>query len=156
MFVWTFLKLTISPYLLLTLFLTRFDKMTVFDWLKKSTRYSFDDDTFKKIAYDRGCDPDADVYGDSITTRQKELMTADIIFTAVLLSPSNTASLSQSHNGYQKTIGQEQDYYQNYKIKYAISIYRIYDDIRGDILEAATRKKIKFVGIVDVEKINQQ
>jgi hypothetical protein len=128
--------------------------MTVFDWLKASTRYSFDDETFKKIAYDRGCDPDEDVYGTNVTVQQKELMTADIIFTAVLLSPSNTASLSQSHNGYQKTIGQEQDFYQNDKIKYAISIYRIYKDSRGDILEEATRKKIKFVGIVDVEKVN--
>lgn len=80
-------------------------------------------------------------------------MTADIIFTAVLLSPSNTASLSQSHNGYQKTIGQEQDFYQDEKIKYAISIYRIYDDERGDILEAATRKKIKFIPIVDVDSL---
>lgn len=123
--------------------------MTVLDWLKSSTRYSFQEATFKKIAYDRGCDPDADVYSDKVTERQKELMTADIIFTAVLLSPSNTSSLSQSHNGYQKTVGQEQDFYQDDKIKYAISIYRIYTDKRGDILEAATRKRIKFIKIED-------
>ena len=84
--------------------------MTVLEWLKASTRYTFDEKTFVKIAYDRECDPDADVYGNSVTKQQRELMTADIIFTAVLLSPSNTASLSQSHNGYQKTIGQEQDF----------------------------------------------
>lgn len=124
--------------------------MTVFEWLKASTRYSFDEQTFMKIAYDRGCDPDADVYGENVTKRQRELMTADIIFTAVLLSPSNTASLSQSHNGYQKSIGQEQDFYQDDKIKYAISIYRIYEDERGDILEEATRKKIRFLTIEDV------
>lgn len=127
--------------------------MTVFEWLKASTRYTFEDETFKKIALDRECNLEDDVYGESVSKRQRELMTADIIFTAVLLSPSNTASLSQSHNGFQKTIGQEQDFYQDEKIKYAISIYRLYDDERGDILEAATRKKISFIPIVDVDRL---
>lgn len=128
--------------------------MTVLEWLKASTRYTFEEQTFIKIALDRECDPDADVYGDDVTKRQRELMTADIIFTAVLLSPSNTASLSQSHNGYQKTIGQEQDFYQDEKIKYAIRIYNTYGDERGDTLDQlANAKKIKFVPIVDVERI---
>ena len=127
--------------------------MTVLEWLRASTRYTFEDETFKKIALDRECNLEDDVYGESVSKRQRELMTADIIFTAVLLSPSNTASLSQSHNGFQKTIGQEQDFYQDEKIKYAISIYRIYEDERGDILEAATRKKITFIPIVDVDRL---
>ena len=78
------------------------------------------------------------------------LLSADIIFTAVLLSPSNTSSLSQSHNGYQKTIGQEQDFYQDEKIKYAIRIYNIYGDERAEILESVKRK-IKFIPIEDVD-----
>lgn len=128
--------------------------MTVLEWLKASTRYTFEEQTFIKIALDRECDPDADVYGDDVTKRQRELMTADIIFTAVLLSPSNTASLSQSHNGYQKTIGQEQDFYQDEKIKYAIRIYNTYGDERGDTLDQlANTKKIKFVPIVDVDRV---
>lgn len=128
--------------------------MTVLEWLKASTRYTFEEQTFIKIALDRECDPDADVYGNDVTKKQRELMTADIIFTAVLLSPSNTASLSQSHNGYQKTIGQEQDFYQDEKIKYAIRIYNTYGDERGDTLDQlANTKKIKFVPIVDVDRI---
>ena len=79
-------------------------------------------------------------------------MEADIIFTAVLLSPSNTASLSQSHNGYQKTIGQEQDFYQNDKIKYAIGIYQKYNDSKADIL-MNMQKKIRFVPIEDVDRL---
>lgn len=129
--------------------------MTVLEWLKASTRYSFEEQNFIKIALDRGCDPTDDVYNESVVTkRQRELMTADIIFTAVLLSPSNTASLSQSHNGYQKTIGQEQDFYQDDKIKYAIRIYKKYDDDRGDMLEElANAHKIKFIPIVDVDRL---
>lgn len=126
--------------------------MTVLEWLKSSTRYSFEEQNFIKIALDRGCDPADDVYDESVVSkRQRELMTADIIFTAVLLSPSNTASLSQSHNGYQKTIGQEQDFYQDDKIKYAIRIYNKYEDDRGDMLEElSTNRKIKQIPIVDV------
>lgn len=129
--------------------------MTVLEWLKASTRYSFEEQNFVKIALDRGCSPTDDVYDEeSVTKRQRELMTADIIFTAVLLSPSNTASLSQSHNGYQKSIGQEQDFYQDDKIKYAIRIYKKYEDDRGDMLEElSSAKKIRIVPIVDVVKL---
>lgn len=123
--------------------------MTVLEWLKASTRYSFDEQNFIKIAYDRECAPDELISG--VTKQQKELMTADIIFTAVLLSPSNTASFSQSHNGYSKSIGQEQDFYQDDKIKYAIRIYKKYDDDRGDMLEElSSSRKIRFVPIIDV------
>ena len=127
--------------------------MTVLDWLEASTTYTrFGEQNFVKIALDRGCDPYDDVYGDNVTKQQRELMTADIIFAAVLLSPSNTSSLQQSHNGYQKTIGSEQDFYQDDKIKYAIRIYNLYDDERAEILESA-RKKIRFIPIEDVERL---
>ena len=126
--------------------------MTVLEWLKASTRYSFEEENFVKIALDRECSPMDDVYDETVVSkRQRELMTADIIFTAVLLSPSNTASLSQSHNGFQKSVGQEQDFYQDDKIKYAIRIYNRYNDDRGDMLEElSSSKKIKFVPVIDV------
>ena len=128
--------------------------MTVLEWLKASTTYSrFDEQNFIKIALDRGCNPDDDVYDESVVTkRQRELMTADIIFAAVLLSPSNTSSLQQSHNGYQKTIGSEQDFYQDEKIKYAIRMYRLYDDDKAEILEGI-QKKIRFIPIEDVDRL---
>lgn len=127
--------------------------MTVLEWLKASTTYTrFDEQNFVKIALDRDCNPDDDAYGDNVTKRQRELMTADIIFTAVLLSPSNTSSLQQSHNGYQKSVGSEQDFYQDDKIKYAIRIYNLYDDERAEILDGV-RKKIRFIPIEDVDKL---
>lgn len=129
--------------------------MTVLEWLRASTMYSsFEDKHFVKIALDRGVDPDADVYDENLVSKkQKDLMDADLIYMAVLKRPSDTASLSQSHNGYQKTIGSERDFYQDEKIKYAISVYRTYEDERGDILESVARKKIKFLRIVDVNQI---
>ena len=127
--------------------------MTVLEWLKASTTYTrFDEQNFVKIALDRGINPDDDAYGNNVTKRDRELMTADIIFTAVLLSPSNTSSLQQSHNGYQKSIGSEQDFYQDEKIKYAIRIYNLYDDERAEILDGV-RKKIRFIPIEDVDKL---
>lgn len=126
--------------------------MTVLEWLKARTRYSFSEETLVTIAMDRGCYPDDDFYGGGVTPRQKELMKADIIFTAVLLSPSNTASISQSHNGYQKTVGQEQDFYQDKKIAYAIQIYKKYDDDNAAILENV-KTKIGFIPIEDVNHL---
>lgn len=123
--------------------------MTVLEWLKASTMYSsFEEQHFVKIALDRGILPEADVYKD-VSEKERDLMDADLIYTAVLKRPSNTASLSQSHNGYQKTIGSEQDFYQEEKIKYAIEIYNKYGDKKAAILESVKRK-IKFVQIQDV------
>ena len=126
--------------------------MTVLEWLSSKTRYTFDDDTFKSIALDRGCAPDEDAYGGNVTQKQKDLMIADTIFEAVMLSPSSTPSLSQSHNGYQKTIGSETDVFQSRKIDYALAIYKKYDDEKYEILNG-TIDKIKVVAIEDVMEI---
>lgn len=130
--------------------------MTVLEWLEASTMYSsFTEKNFIKIALDRGISPDADVYDETVVTkRERDLLTADLIYTAVLLRPSNTASLSQSHNGFQKTIGSEQDFYQDDKIQYAIRIYKKYGDEKaGDLEELAESKKIKFKAIDDVMSV---
>ena len=130
--------------------------MTVLEWLEASTMYSsFTEKNFVKIAMDRGIDPSSDVYDETVVTkRERDLMTADLIYTAVLLRPSNTASLSQSHNGFQKTVGSEQDFYQDDKIQYAIRIYKKYGDEKaGDLEELAESKKIKFKAIDDVMSV---
>ena len=130
--------------------------MTVLEWLEASTMYSsFTEKNFVKIAMDRGINPSSDVYDEAIVTkRERDLMTADLIYTAVLLRPSNTASLSQSHNGFQKTVGSEQDFYQDDKIQYAIRIYKKYGDEKaGDLEELAESKKIKFKAIDDVMSV---
>ena len=126
--------------------------MTVLEWLSSKTRYTFDDDTFKSIALDRGCDPDEDAYGGNVTQQQKDLMIADTIFEAVMLSPSSTPSLSQSHNGYQKTIGSETDVFQSKKIDYALAIYKKYGDEKYEILNG-TIDRIKIVAIEDVMEV---
>lgn len=128
--------------------------MTVLEWLESSTMYSsFTENNFVKIALDRGIDPNADVYDENMVTKKdRDLMSADLIYSAVLFRPSDTASLQQSHNGYQKTIGQEKDYYQDTKIKYAIGIYELYGDERAATLENL-QKKIRFIPIEDVVRL---
>ena len=128
--------------------------MTVLEWLEASTMYSsFTEKNFVKIAMDREIDPSDDAY-DDITQKERDLMTADLIYMAVLLRPSNTASLQQSHNGYQKTVGSEQDFYQDDKIQYAIRIYKRYGDEKGEELEQlSSKKKIQFIPIEDVDSL---
>lgn len=130
--------------------------MTVLEWLESSTMYSsFTTKNFIKIALDRGISPDDDAYNETtVTKRERDLMTADLIFMAVLLRPSDTASLQQSHNGFQKTIGQEQDFYQDEKIKYALRIYENYGDPKGEELENYMKGlRIRFIPIVDVDRL---
>lgn len=129
--------------------------MTVLEWLDSGNMYSsFERKHYVRIALDRGVDPDANVYDETLVSeRQKALMEADIIYTAVLKRPSNTASISQSHNGFQKSIGSEQDFYQDDKIQYAIRIYNRYGDEKGeDLQELASSKKIKFLRIEDIDR----
>lgn len=122
--------------------------MTILEWLSSSCRYSFEENTFMRIALDRGI---TDVNEDAmtLTQEQKDLMTADIIFTAVLLSPSSTASQSASHNNFQRTVGSETDIYQSNKISYALGIYKRYNDPNYEVLISA-RPKIKLLKIIDV------
>jgi len=123
--------------------------MTILEWMKASTRYGIEDITFKKIAFDREI-TDADLDDAStLTVQQKELLQADIIFTAVLLSPSNTSSMSASHNGYQKTIGAEYDTYRKDKLAFATYIYKKYADPKYDLINASSQK-IKLIPIEDV------
>lgn len=125
--------------------------MTVLEWLKYDSRYTFSDGELTKIIMDRRLNPSDDVYNNpSITDRERELLSADLIFTAVILSPSSTKSLSQSHNGYQKVIGSETDVFQSKKIDIALGIYKKYGDEKAEILENSV-KKIKCIPIIDVD-----
>ena len=126
--------------------------MTVLEWLKASTRFTFDEQTFVKIALERGCSPLDDAFCGNVTKRHRELMTADIIFTAFFLGPSSTSSLQQSHNGYQKTVGSETDIYSKSKIEYALQIYKRYDDEKAELI-SESKQKIKAIPIVDVFKL---
>lgn len=126
--------------------------MTVLEWLKNRTRFSLDEGTLIEIALDRECAPGDDVYCGMVTKRQRDLMTADIIYNALILSPSSTASLSLSHNGFQKTVGSEQNTYIKDKLENALFIYRKYGDDKAEQIDAA-KPKIRFIPIVDVDRL---
>lgn len=126
--------------------------MNVLEWLDSKTRYTFSEDTLKTILLDRGCDLEWDAYGGVITQRQKDLAIADTIFAAIMLSPSSTSSLSQSHNGYQKSIGSETDIYGKNKLRYALAIYKKYGDEKAELLDGLIAK-IRFIPIVDVDSL---
>lgn len=126
--------------------------MTVLEWLKASTRFTLEDISFEKIARDRHCDLTADAY--SVAENVRDLMTADIIFLAVTMSPSSTSSLSQSHNGYQKTIGSEQNFYKSESVKYAMYIYSSNGEGgKAQILAESQKKPIKLLPIEDVDSL---
>lgn len=124
--------------------------MNVLEWLKASSRYSIEDRSYEKIANDReiGVDEDAT----TLTIEQRELLVADILFVALILSPSSTSSQTVSHNGFQRVIGSETTRNEKYLAdkRFMMSIYERYGDPRYDIIKSTDTPKIKMIKIEDV------
>jgi len=122
--------------------------MTILEWLKASSRYTFEDTIFQKIALDReiGVDENAT----TLTVEQKELLTADIIFTAIMLSPSSTALQLKSHGGFQVQVGSES--FSNEKrisdMNFMKSVYKKYNDPKFDLFN--TTQPIQILPIEDI------
>lgn len=121
--------------------------MTVLEWMKASTRYTFEDITLEAIAGERQIVVSDDI--STLTTQNRELLQADMIFTAVALSPSSTSSQTLIHNNFQKTIGAEKDIYQSQKINFAKAIYKKYGDAKFDILNDI-KSGIRIIPIEDI------
>ena len=113
--------------------------MTVLEWMKASTRFNFEDITFKKIAIDREINDTADVT--TLNVRDKELLEADMILSAFVFSPSSTASESVSHNNFQHTIGSVSKP-SVMSWNWAKSIYTKYNDLNLNYMTDADVKPI--------------
>ena len=122
--------------------------MTILEWMKAKTRYNFEDTTFQAIAIDREITDTDDA--STLTVRDKELLTADILFTALVLSPSSTSSFSASHNNFQKKEGGETitAASREFDMRWMKSIYAKYADPNYDIINSSERK-IKLLSITD-------
>ena len=102
--------------------------MTVLDWLKSINGFNLGETSLTVIANSRGIStPEVAEYS-VLTAMQRELMSADLILNYVLFQPTTTGSISQSHNGFQQTIGSYSDASVNKRINFAKSIYRKYND----------------------------
>ena len=108
--------------------------MTVLDWLKSINGFNLGETSLTVIANTRGIStPEVTDYS-VLTAMQRELMSADLILNYVLFQPTTTGSISQSHNGFQQTIGSYSDANVNKRISFAKSIYRKYDDANLEML----------------------
>lgn len=121
--------------------------MTILEWMKASTRYTFEDITLEAIAAERQIAVSDEL--STLSVQNKELLQADMIFTAVVLSPSSIPSQTVMHNNFQKTIGAETDIYQSQKINFAKAIYKKYGDAKFDTLNSI-KKGITIIPIEDI------
>lgn len=121
--------------------------MTVLEWMKASTRFNFEDITFKKIAIDREINDTADVT--TLNVRDKELLEADMILSAFVFSPSTTASESVSHNNFQHTRGSEGKP-STMSLNWAKAIYTKYND---ENLNYMTDSEVKPITRVNLDNI---
>ena len=124
-------------------------KLTVLDWLKSvSSGYVISENALIAIAQDRGVnDPTYKLY-EALTNKEKDLMQADIIFQAVVFSPSGTASHTVQHNNFTEIIGSQSDTTQKMKLQWAMSIYKTYDDGKYYSL-SGSQAKVKVIQVLD-------
>lgn len=103
------------------------DQFDIIEYLSGVTQYTFDKAVLKRIALERGVNEVKSF--DELTPKDKELIRADLLYTAYL-SPNVWASSTQSHGSYTKTIGSQTVYVKEKERLYNIftGIYRKYED----------------------------
>lgn len=110
------------------------DKFDIIEYLSGLTGFVFDKAVLKRIALDRG------VYGisdyEDINVQDKELLRADLLYTAYL-SPNVWASSTQSHGSFSQTIGSQTTYAEQKEKLYNafIAVYKKYDDAKLEEIE---------------------
>jgi hypothetical protein len=103
------------------------NEFDIIEYLSGLTQFTFDKAVLKRIALDRGVAEIGDY--ESLTTEQKDLLRADLLYTAYL-SPNVWASSTQSHGSYTKSIGSQTIYSEDKERLYnlIVGIYKKYSD----------------------------
>lgn len=112
------------------------DKFDIIEYLSGLTGFVFDKAVLKRIALDRGVDSVTNY--SKLTIQQKELLRADLLYTAYL-SPNVWASSTQSHGSYTETIGSQTTYSEHKEKLYNafIAVYNKYNDAKLDEIEGS-------------------
>ena len=103
------------------------NEFDIIEYLSGLTQFTFDKAVLKRIALDRGVAEFEDY--EDLTTEQKDLLRADLLYTAYL-SPNVWASSTQSHGSYTKIIGSQTIYSEDKERLYnlIVGIYKKYSD----------------------------
>ena len=97
----------------------------ILQYMSGLTGFTFDKAVLTRIALDRGV-AEVTEY-DTLTQRDKDLITADLLLTAYL-SPTIWASFTQSHGSYKKGVGSQSMYNKEEILDYLRGIYEEYED----------------------------
>ena len=110
-------------------------KFNIIEYLSGLTAFVFDKAILKRIALDRGVYNIVE-YSD-LTTQQKELLRADLLFVAYM-SPNVWASSTNSHGSFTQTVGSQTVYSEDKERLYNVfmGIYKKYNDEKLDEIEA--------------------
>lgn len=109
-------------------------KFNIIEYLSGLTAFVFDKAILKRIALDRGVYNIVE-YSD-LTTQQKELLRADLLFVAYM-SPNVWASSTNSHGSFTQTVGSQTVYSEDKERLYNVfmGIYKKYNDEKLDEIE---------------------
>lgn len=113
------------------------DRFDIIEYVSGLTNFVFDKAVLKRIVLERGVE-EVDDYN-FLDTQQKELLLADLLYTAYL-SPNTVASSTQSHGAFTRTIGSQTISKADRDMLYNrfYSIYKKYNDEKLYELDDAT------------------
>lgn len=99
--------------------------MGIYDYLSGLTGFVFDRAVLERIAHERGVSDVTDV--STLEQKQKDLLLADLLLT-VYLSPNSSASYSEAHGSYKKSIGSQTLNEKKSIYNMLVSLYRKWND----------------------------
>ena len=104
----------------------------IIEYMSGLTGFALDETIYRRIAVERGLE-EVEYYGD-LTERDKDLLTADILY-AVLLSPSTIPSFQHQHGQFSMSIGQQQIRDKDALLRWMLRLYRKWKDPKGDMFD---------------------
>lgn len=110
--------------------MAQFDIIT---YLEGLTAFVFDKAVLTRIAMERDVSDIADFK--SLTQKQKDLLLADLLF-VIYTSPNYTASQTNQHGAYTKTIGSQRYDTKTDIYNLMIGLYKKYDDDKLELVSS--------------------
>lgn len=100
-------------------------EFNIVNYMSSLTGFTLDESVFRRIAVERGVDTVENEF--DLTERDRDLLTADIIYT-ILLSPSTIPSFQHQHGQFSVSIGQQKVNDRDYLFRLMLWLYRRWDD----------------------------
>lgn len=110
------------------------EQFDVLEYISGLTGYYFDKSVIKRIAMERGVLNATSI--DSIDNKTRDMLTADLLYTAYM-SPTSTPSFTKQHGAFSQTVGSQTINSKKDLYNMFVYLYRKWGDDKLEEVEAA-------------------